>query len=134
MSNLISGKEALIALANGEVVQVRNPNDTWYKDWTDYESFKFKMWIGYFTDGASQGYEFRLKPRTITLNNIEVPAPFEPKDGDTVFVLANFLQQGYLECKYPTFESHVFQFGAWRTKEEIKQVVAAHRNVFGGSK
>ena len=72
MSKLISGKEALIALANGEAVQVRNLNDTWYKDWTDYESFKFKMWIGYFTDGASQGYEFRLKPRTITINGVEL--------------------------------------------------------------
>ena len=64
------------------------------------------------------------------IGNIEVPSPFEPKDGDTVFVLANFIQQGYLECKYPTFGGHVFQFGAWRTEEEIKQVVAALRKVF----
>ena len=120
MSELISGKKALIALANGEEVQIKCvKDDEWYDStlWTVRELLR---WQG----------EFRLKPRTITINGIEVPAPFEPKDGDTVFVLANFLQQGYLECTYPTFEGHVFQFGAWRTEEEIKQVVAALRSVF----
>ena len=130
MSELISGKEALIALANGEDVQLRNLKDNWYKEWTDYNSFKFKTWIGFFIEGESSGHEFRIKPRTITINGIEIPAPFKPKDGDTVFVPSNFIQQCYLECKYPTFENHVFQFGVWRTEEEIKQVVAALREVF----
>jgi len=119
MSELISGKEALIALANGEGVQIKCvKDDEWYEStlWTVGELLR---WQG----------EFRLKPRTITINGIEVPAPFEPKEGETVFVLANFIQQGYLECKYPTFENHVFQFGAWRSEEEIKQVVAALREV-----
>ena len=121
MSNLISGKDALIALANGEEVQIKCvKDDEWYDStlWTVGELLRW------------QGEFLRLKPRTITLNGIEVPAPFEPKDGDTVFVLANFLQQGYLECKYPTFEGHVFQFGVWRTESEIKQVVKALRSVF----
>ena len=121
MRNLISGKEALIALANGEEVQIKCvKDDEWYDStlWTVGELLRW------------QGEFLRLKPRTITLNGIEVPAPFEPKDGDTVFVLANFLQQGYLECKYPTFEGHVFQFGVWRTESEIKQVVKALRSVF----
>ena len=110
MSELISGKEALIALANGEEVELQATGDmNWYDStqWTVGELLCFKG-------------RFRLKPRTILINGIEVPAPFEPKDSDTVFVLANFLQQGYLECKYPTFEGHVFQFGAWRIEEEIK--------------
>ena len=119
MSELISGKEALIALANGEDVE-------YYKHkWMDVNRLSVRD-----LTSSDNMYKFRLKPRTITLNGIEVPAPFKPKDGDTVFVLANFLQQGYLECKYPTFEGHVFQFGAWRTEEEIKQVVAALREVF----
>ena len=70
MSELISGKEALIALANGEDVQLRNLKDNWYKEWTDYNSFKFKTWIGFFIEGESSGYEFRIKPRTITINGI----------------------------------------------------------------
>ena len=70
MSELISGKEALIALANGEEVQLRNLKDNWYKEWTDYNSFKFKTWIGFFIEGEFSGYEFRIKPRTITINGI----------------------------------------------------------------
>jgi hypothetical protein len=72
MSELISGKEALIALANGEDVQLRNLKDNWYKEWTDYNSFKFKTWIGFFIEGESSGYEFRLKPRTIKINGTEL--------------------------------------------------------------
>ena len=119
MSKLISGKEALIALANGEDVE-------YYKhEWMDVNRLSVRD-----LTSSDNMYKFRLKPRTITINGIEVPAPFEPKDGDTVFVLANFLQQGYLECTYPTFEGHVFQFGVWRTESEIKQVVSALRSVF----
>ena len=70
MSELISRKEALIALANGENVQLRNLKDTWYEDWTDYDSSKFKVWVGIFIEGVPSGYEFRLKPRTITINGI----------------------------------------------------------------
>lgn len=119
---LISGKEALIALANGEEVQIWNGN-IWWDVEGDYQINVF----------LKTERKFRLKPRTITINGIEVPAPFEPKEGETIFIPANFLAQGYMECKYPTFEKHVFQFGAWRTEEEIKQVVAALRQVLGGS-
>ena len=125
MSELISGKEALIALANGEEVECKN--NVTGMDWCDATGLLVKSFFD-----PTHMWEFRLKPRTITLNGIEVPAPFKPKDGDTVFVLANFLQQGYLECTYPTFEGHVFQFGAWRNEEEIKQVVSALRSVFKG--
>ena len=118
MSKLISGKEALIALANGEDVEYRNANG-----WSILTSMAVNLIL-------NDNFVFRLKPRTITINGIEIPAPFKPKDGDTVFVPSNFIQQGYLECKYPTFENHVFQFGVWRTEEEIKQVVAALHEVF----
>ena len=126
MSNLISGKEALIALANGEDVEctITGKNE-WTKDIYGIQPY-------YFLGGGTGQFQFRLKPRTITINGIEVTAPFEPKDGDKVFILSNFLKQGYMECVYPTFENYVFQFGVWRTEEEIKQVVAALRTVFGG--
>ena len=134
MSELISGKEALIALANGESVQKRS--DSWAGDhWLDI-SKKEPFNLECFLSGLNRNGEtikFRLKPRTIKINEIEVPAPFEPKEDETIFIPANFLAQGYMECKYPTFEKHVFQFGAWRTEEEIKQVVAALRQVLGGS-
>lgn len=126
----MTGKEALIALANGEDIQVRNLNDTWYKDWTSYESFKFKMWIGFFTDGVSQGYEFRLKPRTITINGVEVPAPFEPKLDDVMYYLTTTKNEGYTWGHFHPSDAQMTQFGAWRTESEIKQVVAALRSIF----
>src|SRR5690606_5037537 len=79
---LISGKEALIALANGESVQKRT--DSWDSDrWLDI-SKKEPFNLECFLRGLNRNGEtikFRLNPRTITLNGIEVPAPFEPKEG-----------------------------------------------------
>lgn len=121
MSKLISGKEALIALANGEKVLIRSHH------WDNFDELTQDFSLNVF---FMDEYEFKLKHRTISINGFEVPVPFEPEIGDTVFVLVNFIQQGYLECKYPTFEGHVFQFGVWRTEEEIKQVVEALRSIF----
>lgn len=67
MSELISGKEALIALANGRDVLCIGK---------DYESKPDDSWIdakevevGIFLNDA---WSFKLKPRTITLNGVEV--------------------------------------------------------------
>lgn len=133
---LISGKEALIALANGETLEMTDSevDMPWTEICVKSNDFFGKvepcLWMFINTPNHIQ---FRLKPRTITINGIEVPAPFDPKDDDKIFTPANFLEQGYIECKYPTFENHVFQFGVWRTEEEIIQVVSALRQVFGGS-
>ena len=119
MTNLISGKEALIALANGEEVELQALGDmSWYDStqWTVGELLCFKG-------------RFRLKPRTITINGIEVPAPFKPKYGDTAFVLSKG-HKGYRKVIYKAATYSVF--GAWRTEDEIKQVVAALRQIFGG--
>lgn len=114
---LISGKEALIALANGEEVEYKSING-----WSDVKHLHVYEFLGV-------GYEFRLKPRTITLNGVEVPAPFEPKDGDAVFALDNANPDGFSSF---VFDSDFFtiNFGAWRTEDEIKQVVAALRSIF----
>lgn len=117
MSNLISGKEALIALANGEEVENWNGSIWW-----DVEG-NWQLDVFLKTDR-----KFRLKPRTITINNIEVPAPFEPKKGEAFYHITPSQNKGYF---YNTNECF-HQFGAWRTEEEIKQVVAALRQVFGG--
>ena len=120
MSELISGKEAKLAWANGVELEFHSPD--------------LGKWFGLndepFMSDVFETRKIRIKPKTITLNGIEVPAPFEPKEGDTVFIPVNFLQQGYMECKYPTFEGHCYQFGAWRTEDEIKKVVSALRSIF----
>ena len=122
MSELISGKEALIALANGEEVELQATGDVnWYDStqWTVGELLCFKG-------------RFRLKPRTITINGIEVPAPFEPKVGNYVYFISSDEIKGYAETTLENTPMNwgFVQFGAWRTEEEIKQVVAALRSVF----
>lgn len=119
MSELISGKEALIALANGENLQ-QNINGEWHDIRRDIS------WRSILGDN----YRLRLKPRTITLNGIEVPAPFEPKEGDMVWCLNELSEKGY-EAR-TTYDSDDFtaHIAYWRTEDEIKQVVAALRKIF----
>lgn len=109
---LISGVDALRALADGDYVEY------WCED--------LEQWV--FMDMQNHfKRKFRLKPRTITLN-VEIPAPFEPKDGDFCFVFDNENEDGFLSFDYSStsgFHNNLIQFGAWRTEEEIKQVVAA---------
>ena len=126
---LISGKEALIALANGDEVE-----------WTHFSVCEWHKVpqktakLQYFLDD-DLGWKFRLKPRTITINGIEVPAPFEPKEGETYWCFSTQTVLGYGHNVYESerADRRFINMGAWHTEEEVKQVVAALRQVFGGS-
>lgn len=63
MSKLISGKEALIALANGEKVLIRS------RHWDNFDDLTQDFSLNVF---FMDEYEFKLKPRTITINGIEL--------------------------------------------------------------
>lgn len=117
MSNLISGKDALIALANDQEIE--------------YFDSELGEWV-YMDMNHHFKRNFRLKPKTIMLNGIEVPAPFEPKDGDYVYVISDQAENGWIKTKHDYDFGYVF--GAWRTEDEIKQVVEALRNIFKGVK
>ena len=73
---------------------------------------------------------FCLKPRTITLNGIEVPAPFEPKVGEEYWFIADYISSGYCCTQEGTGINS--SIGKWKSEDEIKQVVAALRQVFRG--
>lgn len=125
MSELISGKEAKLAWADGKKLQIANTivgEDFYDMDESNTTLNIFDL----------DFYQFRLKPRTITLNNIEVPEPFEPKLGERYYVLQPCNESGWMgeDCVDMEFENTWSQFGAWRTEEEIKQVVSALRSVF----
>ena len=123
---LISGREALIALANGEEVEL---NSLTNGGWVDAQQWAVEYFI-------ADHHEFRLKPRTITINGIEVPAPFEPKFGEGYFYLNAKYKDGYSKTMREPLcnqDNKNIENGAWRTEEEIKQVVAALRQIFGGS-
>ena len=120
MSELISGKEALIALANGEGVECR----AYEKNWINANNNHHPLSL-FFDDS----FQFRLKPRTITINGIEVPVPFEPKDGEDcrAYVIDTRNVNGYDWQHSSHYKSGYI---VWRTEEEIKQVIAALRSVF----
>ena len=122
MSELISGKDALIALASGKEVQWEIGND--FLDITDEWQIR---------EFLHPSFKFRLKPRTITINGVEVPAPFEPKCGDMVWCLSELTPSGYEARTAYEPEDFFSNLGYWRTEEEIKQVVAALRQAFGGN-
>ncbi|QXR27003.1 hypothetical protein [Acinetobacter junii] len=114
---LISGADALRALADGKEVENWNGSVWWDVD---------KTWqVGAFMADR----KFRLKPRNINLS-LEIPAPFEPKDGDMVWCLDGDTLNGYKKVICDDFiDSGI---GFWRTEEEIKQVVAALRGGIKG--
>ena len=65
MSKLISGKDALIALGTDESIQFRRN-----MDWNDFDlnnTFGLKI-----SDFKDPNIQFRLKPKTITINGVEV--------------------------------------------------------------
>ena len=122
MSELISGKEAKLAWANGENVEFYSEDlDKW-----------FSLNDDVFLSDVFDTRKLRLKPRTITINGIEVPAPFEPKEDCLVYILDDSRQEGFREYDYDIEDTGALFFGVWRTKEEIKQVVSALRSVFKG--
>ena len=129
MSELISGKEALIALANGERLQYRFPDSIWMDFTNNLNSSGSNLKV---VDLLNDYAAFRLKPRTIKLNGIEVPEPFEPKIGEYVYFISSDEVKGYAETTLVDTEMNwgFVQFGAWRTESEIKQVVEALRSVF----
>ena len=120
MSELISGKEAKLAWANGGEVQY-NPMGEWEKLGGSTPLSIFER----------EDVEFRLKPKTILINGMEIPAPFEPKEGERYFYIYPSSDYGYGEATTIRLTKYI-QFGAWRTEEEIKQVVAALRKLFKG--
>ncbi|MDO8936470.1 hypothetical protein Q7G06_11405 [Acinetobacter baumannii] len=120
---LISGAEALRALADGKEVEYFDKlNGEWDSDTSILP-------INVFTNGS---VKFRLKPQTIKLE-LELPKPFEPKLGEMYWWIDATSEEGY---SYTYFDNNkadqdIMQFGAYRTEDEIKQVVEQLRKIRG---
>ena len=120
MTNLISSKEAKLAWANGEELEFYSPD--------------LDVWFGLndepFLSDVFDTRPIRLKPRTITINGVDVPAcGVDYKPHTPMFVL-NSLET----CEYSRImldESAEIPHYWWSTEDEIKQVVAALCQVFG---
>ena len=121
---LISGKEAKLAWANNKEVE--------YMPLNKWNLLGGSTPLSIFD---RDDVKFRLKPRTILINGIDVPSPFEPKEGDGFWHVSTENNNGYAWQHFEDkqIDYSYIQFGAWRTEEEIKQVVVALRQVFGGN-
>ena len=131
MSELISGVDALRALADGKEVQYWSENDPSIQmRWTTMTGHFWDQYnLGYFLNEKT-AFKFRLKPRTVKLE-IEVPAPFQPKVGDIYFIVHPAFKSGYTCNTFDDTEKHkeFVKYGAWRTVEDIKIVVEQLRKI-----
>ncbi|WP_151981066.1 hypothetical protein [Acinetobacter guerrae] len=132
---LISGADALRALIDGLSVEMTDAEIG--MEWTEIckkeggHKGKVEPCLWMFLN-QPEYIQFRLKPRTILISGIEVPAPCEPKIGEECWVLNESLKykDGYKLILSHEEGSH-YLFGSWRTEEEIKQVVYVLRKVLG---
>lgn len=91
-------KEALIAHLQGEKVEVFHTLTGVKKLW---EELIDENYFGALISGADKLYSFRLAPRTILVNGVEVPAPEKvaPAD-DAEYFVPQFLDIGAYEALY----------------------------------
>ncbi|WP_394651375.1 hypothetical protein [uncultured Acinetobacter sp.] len=127
---LISGADALRALADGEEVEYSHGEENCVR-WTTIRSFE-EYSLDVFL-GIGTRFKFRLKPRTVKLE-IEVPALFEPKYGDYVFTIDSNATDGWTKFLYQASMERKIIYGAWRTEAEIKIVVEQLRKIKEHSK
>lgn len=124
MSNLISGKEAKLAWANNKEIE--------YMPLNKWNLLGGSTPLSIFD---RDDVKFRIKPRTITINWIEVPAPFDPEIGDDYYILDQSEPHGFIKiASFSDSEMHrnLIQFGAWRKQFEIKEVIDVLRKAFKG--
>ncbi|MFV5478390.1 hypothetical protein VXQ00_04795 [Acinetobacter baumannii] len=123
---LISGADALRALADGEEVLWRTKTNA------EVKSFRKQTPDIDLVLSGDCNYRFWIKPRTIKLE-IEIPAPFEPKVGDIYWFLSPFYSTGYDHCTFANDSSdklHV-QYGAYRSEDDVKKAVEQLRKIRG---
>ncbi|AYP68953.1 hypothetical protein [Acinetobacter phage vB_AbaM_IME284] len=127
---LISGD---VALANVHkcIVQYLHDDEP-YGRWTTITDHLWSQYhLGMFLDPDTK-FKFRFKPQTIKVE-LELPKPFEPKVGEIYWYLTILEPKGYDWSEFRSSEDYRFycQFGAWRTEDEIKQVVEQLRKIKG---
>ena len=123
MSELISRNDAKLAWANGKKLQIANTIVG--EDFYDMDDSNTTLNIF-----DLDFYQFHLKPRTITINGVEVPCNKSKHDkDDVVWVISTACENWYDWIYGSDCDSNTLY---WETEEEIKQVVTALRSVFKG--
>lgn len=127
---LISGADVPALIKKGESVQFRSAfNVQGGGEWKDLELERDEEEFS-LGDLINTRFEWRLKPQTIKLE-LELPKPFEPKEGEKYWYIYPSSGRGYHFVRSFEDDDVWCQFGAWRTEEEIKQVVEQLRKIRG---
>ncbi|WP_151698270.1 hypothetical protein [Acinetobacter sp. TUM15051] len=118
---LISGADALRALADGKEVEFKH--DT--QGWVPCLGLNIERVLGGW-------HQMRLKPQTIKLE-LELPKPFEPQMGDRYWIIHPAFKQGYTEGMFGEADKHEAfqQFGAYKTEDDVKNAVEQLRKIRG---
>ena len=120
MGGLLSNNEAKLAWAKGKQLQVVHVA---MKEWDDLDdTYSLAVF-------DSDKYIFRLKPRTVLINGIEVPCNKNKHDKDDVVWVINTASEDWYDWIYGSDCNAKTLY--WETKDEIQQVVAVLRQVFG---
>ncbi|WP_109123235.1 hypothetical protein [Acinetobacter baumannii] len=122
--SLISGAEAKLAWAKGIDIQIKNVNCV---NWYDLDGSKYNLDI---FDHVR--VVFRLKPQTIKVE-LELPKPFEPKEGDEYFYISTLQNCLYSHDVWSDEPADITQtaFGAYRTEDDVKKAVEQLRKIRG---
>ena len=123
MSKAINGEQAAELYIQGKFIQLLNIAD----DWVDVDE---NVKISYFRMCKDE-LVFREKPPFITVNGIEVPKSSDTYSGGLIWILCGTDTREYTSLALDENDELPAYF--WRTEDEIKQVVSALRQVFGGS-
>ncbi|MEN4983718.1 hypothetical protein [Acinetobacter modestus] len=120
---LISGADALRALADGKEVELRDKENNWVRANNHHL-------LGLFLGNA---FDFRLKPRTIKLS-LEIPSPFEPKLGETYYFITTSNSQGFdfTEFEDSDGDELYMQLGAYRSASDASKAFEALRGGIKG--
>lgn len=133
---LISGADALRALADGKEVQVSTEftRSSWHDDTATYTAEEILAEETAETDDYnSMKLFFRLKPQTIKLQ-LELPKPFKPRDGDDCFIVDSEQEDGFYRFTYSEdsgFHQNFIQFGVYKTEDDVKKAVEQLRKIRG---
>ncbi|MFW2024944.1 hypothetical protein [Acinetobacter baumannii] len=132
LEGLVDGKAALTAALAGETVQITF--EPWEeKSWENFNPLEDELSTKVFFTGMSTDVRkvfFRIKPKTILINGVEVPAPFTPKNGDTFFYLSDDSMDGFQQAVWDDERWSNMFFGVWPSKDQVLKVIAVLKDLF----
>ncbi|MFW1924251.1 hypothetical protein [Acinetobacter geminorum] len=124
---LISGAEAYDLIGKRiEVEALCSKGDGTFK-WEDAKHLPA-------CDILNDGFDFRLKPQTIKVE-LELPKPFEPKEGDIYWFITPNHSTGYDFSEFDNSQGDklLLQYGVYRTEDDVKKAVEQLRKIRGAS-